>query len=239
MPTRIAGIQPGYLPWLGYFDQMRRVDAFIVADEMQYTSSGWAHRNRVRGPHGAYWLTLPVRPHLGQRICEVELNPRVRWAERHLAILSHFYRRSPHAAALLAELEERLPARAQRLVEVTVPLLYYLRDLLGISTPLLVSSTLGLEAQYRAMFPDNPGPTQRIIAFMKVLGATSLLQGQSGRQYLDLELCRRHGIAVEFQDYPHPVYPQLFQPFVSHLSVIDLLLCCGPREARRVLESVP
>ena len=32
MAVRLAGIQPGYLPWLGYFDQMRRVDVFVVAD---------------------------------------------------------------------------------------------------------------------------------------------------------------------------------------------------------------
>ena len=71
MPTRVAGIQPGYLPWLGYFDQMRRVDAFIIADEMQFSSSGWTHRNRVRGPHGAHWLTCPRDRERGQRICDV------------------------------------------------------------------------------------------------------------------------------------------------------------------------
>lgn len=218
---------------------MRRVDAFVVADEMQYSSSGWAHRNRVRGQHGPYWLTLPVRTHLGQRIYEVELNSEVAWAEHHLEILRHFYRRSPHAEPLIAELAPRLPAQARRLVDVTIPLLGFLRDLLGITTPLLVSSELQLEAQYQAMFADDPGPTQRIIAFMKILGATRLLQGQSARQYLDLELCRRHGIEVEFQDYCHPVYPQLYAPFISHLSVIDLLLCCGPAQARRVLDSVP
>ncbi len=239
MPTRVAGIQPGYLPWLGYFDQMRRVDAFIVADEMQYTSSGWAHRNRVRGPHGPYWLTLPVHPRLGQRICEVRLSPHVAWAEHHLQVLHHFYRRSSHAPALLDELAQRLARHAERLVDVTVPLLFFLRDLLGIRTPLLVSSELGLEKAYLEMFGADLGPTQRIIAFLKTLGATHLLQGQSGRAYLDVELCKRHGISVEFQDYQHPVYPQLYEPFVSHLSVLDLLLCCGPERARNVLESVP
>lgn len=239
MPTRIGGIQPGYLPWLGYFDQMRRVDAFIVADQMQYTSSGWAHRNRVRGPHGAYWLTLPVRPHLGQPICEVALSPNVAWAQHHLEVLDHFYRRSPHTRPLLEALAPLLDRRAERLVEVTVPLLFFLRDLLGIRTPLLLSSQLRLEEQYRQMFGEDLGPTQRIIAFMKLLGATELLQGASARSYLDEALLRRHGLHVEFQEYAHPVYPQLFEPFLSHLSVLDLLLCCGPQRAREVIESVP
>lgn len=239
MPARIAGIQPGYLPWLGYFDQMRRVDAFVIADEMQFSSSGWAHRNRVRGLHGVHWLTLPARPAKGQAICEVPLDARVPWAAKHLETLRHFYARSPFAAELLDALGAALVRNATRLVAVTIPLIRFLAERLGLTTPLVVSSEHGLEARYRAAFAHDPGPTQRIIAFMKALGARELLEGESGQRYLDVELCRRHGIAVTFHRYAHPTYPQLYTPFVSHLSVVDLLLSCGEAEARRVLESVP
>ena len=37
----------------------------------------------------------------------------------------------------------------------------------------------------------------------------------------------QHGIAVEWQQYPHPVYPQLHGAFVPNLSALDLLLNCG------------
>jgi hypothetical protein len=238
-PTRIAGIQPGYLPWLGYLDQMRRVDAFVVADEMQFSSSGWAHRNRVRGPHGAHWLTLPARPRRGARICDVPLDPGVAWADDHLTTLRHFYSRSPFARDLLAALAQALDAAARRLVDVSLPLLRFLAARFGITTPLLVSSELGLERRYRERFPDQPGPTHRIIAFMEALGARELLEGESGRAYLDVALCEAHGIRVTFQAYRHPVYRQLYEPFVSHLSAVDLLLCAGQTQARRVLEAVP
>lgn len=232
---RVAGIQPGYLPWLGYFDQIRRVDAFIVADEMQFSSSGWAHHNRVRGPHGAYWLTLPARPRRGQRICEVELDASVDWREQHLRTLRHFYARSPFAAPLLDEMAAVMDARATRLIDATMPILHWLAAQFGLATPLLLSSQLGLEARYAERFPDRPGPTHRIIAFLQTLGATQLLEGASGADYLDVALCAEHGIAVEFQHYAHPVYQQCFAPFVSHLAALDLLLCAGPHEARRVL----
>jgi hypothetical protein len=239
VPARVAGIQPGYLPWLGYFDQMRRVDAFIIADEMQFSSSGWAHRNRVRGPAGVHWLTVPARPAHGQAICAVPLDASVPWAAKHLETLRHFYARSPFAGELLDALAAVVRAGATRLVEATVPVIRFLAARLGITTPLLVSSELGLEARYEAEFPGTPSPTHRIIAFMKAVGAHDLLEGESGRAYLDVELCAAHGIRVTFHDYAHPTYPQLHDPFVSHLSVVDLLLCRGEREARRVLESVP
>ena len=42
----------------------------------------------------------------------------------------------------------------------------------------------------------------------------------------------RHGIAVEWQDFAHPVYPQLHGEFVPYLSALDLLLNCGPRSGQ-------
>ena len=236
MPARIAGIQPGYLPWLGYFDQMRRVDAFIIADEMQFSSSGWAHRNRVRGPNGVHWLTLPARPERGQAIRDVPLDPDVPWAANHAETLRHFYARSPFAADELDALAAALRGRATRLVEATIPVIRFLAARLGITTPLVVSSEAGLEARYRAEFPREESPTHRIIAFLKALGARELLEGESGRDYLDVGLCEAHGIRVTFHHYAHPVYPQLHEPFESHLSAVDLLLCRGAHEARRVLE---
>jgi hypothetical protein len=176
---------------------------------------------------------------LGQPIHEVQLSAHVAWAHQHLDWLDHFYRRSPYRTEILAEISPLLLRPAQRLVEVTVPLLHRLRDLLGISTPLLLSSELGLENVYAERFPDKPGPTHRIVAFLQHLGATSLLQGETARTYLDVELCRRYGIEVEFHHYQHPEYPQLFVPFISHLSVIDLLLCCGVDASRRILFTVP
>lgn len=239
MPARIAGIQPGYLPWLGYFDQMRRVDAFIVADEMQFSSSGWAHRNRVRGPEGAHWLTLPARAVREQAIRDVPLDPTVPWKAKHLETLRHFYARSTFAADLLDALGTVLDATAARLVDATIPVIRFLAARLGLTTPLVVSSEMGLERAYVEQFPGDPGPTHRIIAFMKALGAHELLEGESGRAYLDVALCEAHGIRVTFHHYAHPRYPQLHAPFVSHLSAVDLLLSCGEEHARRVLEAVP
>jgi len=45
---------------------------------------------------------------------------------------------------------------------------------------------------------------------------------------MDLEKFDEAGIQVEFQDFHHPVYAQLHGQFVSHLSVIDLMLNEGP-----------
>jgi len=235
--TRIAGIQPGYLPWLGYFDQMLRVDAFLVADELPFSSSGWTHRNRVKGPDGAQWLTLPARPRQGQAIREVPLDPAVPWRRKHLATLRHLYADAPAGAELLDALERAWPERAERLPDASLPTIRFLAERLGIATPILLSSELGLEARYAERFPDRPGPTHRIVAYLEALGATELVEGAAGLDYFDVALFESHGMRVHFQHYAHPTYRQLHGEFVSHLSAIDLLLCEGEDAARRILRA--
>jgi WbqC-like protein family len=50
--------------------------------------------------------------------------------------------------------------------------------------------------------------------------------------YMDTALFQANGVAVEFQDYAHPQYRQLWskeQGFISHLSIVDLLFNHGPQ----------
>jgi hypothetical protein len=236
--VRIAGIQPGYLPWLGYFDQMQRVDAFLIADELPYSSSGWAHRNRIKAPDGrSRWLTLPARPKHGQCIHQVAMEASVPWVRKHMTSLRHFYARGACVDGTLDDIERILDQTATRLVDASIPTIRFIASRLGLTTPLLLSSELGLEARYAARFPEQPGPTHRIVAYMEALGATELLEAEAGLKYLDVGLFESFGLQVKFHLYEHPVYAQLHGRFLSHMSAIDLLLCVGTTHARTVLKS--
>ncbi len=108
-------LQPGYLPWLGFFDQMRRADVFVYYDDVQYDKHGWRNRNRVKAPDGPQWLTVPVRHHgLGQpRIMDAVIDPRAPWARKHVAhACRQFYAKAPHV--------QQLPAGARRVADAAV-----------------------------------------------------------------------------------------------------------------------
>ena len=63
------------------------------------------------------------------------------------------------------------------------------------------------------------------------VGATTYVSGVSGRDYLDRERFQKAGIDLQFQDFHHPIYRQVSEPFLPCLSVIDLLFTHGPRSA--------
>jgi hypothetical protein len=56
----IGILQPGYLPWLGFFEQLFRSDVFVIYDDVQYDKEGWRNRNRIKTANGIQWLTVPV-----------------------------------------------------------------------------------------------------------------------------------------------------------------------------------
>jgi hypothetical protein len=228
----VAAHQPAFLPWLGYLDKMARADLFVVVDCVQYEAQNFQNRNRIKRHDGAGWLTVPV--HRGQRdrvddkrICD-ERNPRHTWRRRVWGALVGHYGRAPWFARYADELHDVIAVRPwQRLIDLDLATLELARRWLGITRPMVRSSTLDLVG----------GKTDRIIDLCRKVNATTYLSGSGGSAgYLDVAAMRRAGIDVVWQRFAHPVHPQRYPHlgFLPNLAFVDLVLNCGP-EARAIL----
>ena len=51
--------------------------------------------------------------------------------------------------------------------------------------------------------------------------ATHYVSGIHGKDYLNEESFKEHNISVEYQDFKHPVYPQLYGEFVANFAIVD------------------
>jgi hypothetical protein len=225
---RVAILQPSYLPWLGYFEQIHHADLFIFLNDVQYTKSDWRNRNRIKTPRGIAWITVPVRRQgLQQRICETCINHATPWPERHVNLLREHYRKAPHFEAVMDVIGPHLAARPLLLQDLAIGLVLDLAKFMGIPPNTVRSSDLGVRET------DRNG---RLIAMCRRVGATELYESAAGRAYMDVARFAAAGVRVVFQDYRHPTYRQFFGPFVSHLSVVDLLFHYGP-DARQVVIS--
>jgi len=82
-------------------------------------------------------------------------------------------------------------------------------------------------------------PTDRLIDICKEVKADTYLAGQDGMKYMDLERFNENGIEIITQDFKHPIYPQMFSDFQSHMSVVDLLFNCGPESLNKICDMNP
>jgi hypothetical protein len=226
---RLGALQPGYLPWLGFFDQVARCDCFILYDDLPYSKDSWRNRNRIRLPSGWSWLTVPVvNKAVSQKtIREVEISEQGHWRQQHWGTIKNHYARAPHFR-VHEPFFARLYEKSWRfLVDLDLEIIYYLLHVLGVHTTILLSSDEGLEAEYGRMRPRGKDATGRLAFLCRRLGADTFLEGALGRAYIDLMRLESLGIALEFHDYRHPYYRQLFGGFIPYLSVIDLLFNHG------------
>ena len=71
--------------------------------------------------------------------------------------------------------------------------------------------------------------TELIVDVCRALEADVYLSGSGGgRDYNDEELLREHGIELRYDEYAYPEHPQLWGDFEPNLSVLDVLMNCGP-----------
>lgn len=218
----VVVLQPGYLPWLGFFDQVLRSDIFVFFDDAQYDRRGWRNRNRVKAEDGQpQWLTVPVRHEGVQRIMDVAINNETPWARTHIRTIRQCYRSAPYLDRYIGELEELLSRRWEGIADLDIEVVKLMCGWLGIPGRFMRSSELAI-----------PGRRSEFMLNMCLhLGATHYMSGDAAKAYLDVDLLQGHGVGVIWQHYSHPQYPQQHGAFVPYLSALDLLLNCGEESA--------
>ena len=221
--------QPEHLPWLGFFDKMRQADVFVLLDTTQFAKDDFQNRNRIKTQNGAAWLTIPVfkKGKSKQRILDAEICNDRDWGRRCWALMEQSYGDAPHFAEHRSFFEDLYKREWSRLVELNTLIIRYLADALELEGQVTTASELEL--------PER-GADHVNLAICRALEADVYLSGSHGRAYLDESPFAEHGIEVRYQEFQHPVYPQLWGDFLSHMSTIDLLFNCGA-SSREVIEA--
>ena len=214
--TVLAAHQPQYLPWLGFFDKLAQADVFVLLDNVQFKKNEWQNRNRIKGPSGPQWITVPVAHKFPQTIAEVEVRESEPWRRKHLRALESNYGKAAHFADEMPLFAEVLETPWSHLAALNIDLIRRLSRRLGITTDIRLGSDIAAREE----------PTLRLVDLCRELSADVYLSGAGG-DYLETERFGEAGVELLFQSYEHPVYEQLHGDFEPYLSIADLLMNCG------------
>lgn len=215
----IIGIhQPNYLPYLGFFDKIRRSDIFVILDDAQFSKGDFHNRNRIKTANGSKWVTIPVIESF-KPINETHINFDLKfgkssWNEYHLNLIQENYKKALFFNKLFPRFKEFYSLRIDNLAINNIQLILLFCELFRINTPIHFSSTLNLKSC----------SSQRLIDICKYFDADTYLSGQDGPNYMNLNLFNKSQIQVKVQNFKHPVYNQLHNDFLPFLSSLDALL---------------
>jgi hypothetical protein len=224
---KVGIIQSNFLPWRGYFDFIRETELFILHDDLQYTKGDWRNRNKIKTERGLEWITVPVRyRHTKQLIEETQVDYSTPWAQKVLNRIRDSYRRAPHFEYYFSELADLLSQPAVSISDLNLSLIHWVCHHLEIHTPIKMSRE----------FHPHGAKTERLIGILQQVKATTYLSGPAAQAYLIPQMFEQAGIRLEYKQYDYSEYEQLYPPFESAVSVIDLLFMKG-KEAILYLEN--
>jgi hypothetical protein len=214
--------QPIFLPWPGFFHKALRADVLVLLDQVQFPQGrSWMYRNRLKSDQGDHWLRVPIR-RAGrgrQMVADVEIYDETNWRGRHVRSLRELYAHAPYIRAHLPALED-IYARGQRtLVAFNVDLIRYLWRVLEIPGTLRLQSELGVTGR----------GTDLLANVCHAVNAETYVALAVARKYLEPETLTARGIELVLVKFHPLIYPQLWGDFRYNLSMLDVLLNCGPK----------
>jgi hypothetical protein len=218
----VAGHQPNYLPWLGFFDKIRRSDIFIIEDNIQFERQGFTNRNRILTADGVRWLSVPIehanKPLLINEV-RIANDGEPRWGRKHWLTIKHGYCKAPYWNDFCGFFEETYERKWDKLIDLNMHLIKGIMEFLKIDKPVVMSSSLAASGK----------KTELIVAQCKEIGADVQLAGNGCKKYIEQSLFDQQNIRLVFQDFIHPTYPQSKSEFVPNLSVVDYLFFNGTK----------
>jgi hypothetical protein len=211
--------QAQYLPWLGYFDKIKKSDVFVFLDKVQYKKREYQNRNRIKTANGPQWLTVPVetKNKYEQFLHEVSIDTERDWRASHLKALEINYHKADYFGGVFGYFEDIYGRDWRRLIDLNKEIISFLLRYLKIEVP--VKGELDLDTSETG--------TRRIIEICRKAGADTYLSGIGGKDYLEEELFEENGINLIYQDFEHPVYKQLYGDFIPYMSAVDMIFNCG------------
>ncbi|OPY18525.1 MAG: WbqC-like protein family protein [Methanomethylovorans sp. PtaU1.Bin093] len=216
----VAGHQPTYLPYLGFFDKMSKSDIFMILDDVQFNKKDFQHRNRIRIPEGWKWLTVPIVKEGKIPINEIlinnqKINGKPVWSDTHLRIIDINYNKTPYYESYIEDLSKIYNRKHTHLADLNLSIIQYLIKAFEIDIELVYSSKLGFTTT----------SSQRIADIVNSLGGDTYLSGIGGLDYLDQSVFKE--IKVEYQQFEHPMYTQRYTGFEKNMAAIDALFNVG------------
>jgi hypothetical protein len=151
---------------MGFFQKMEAADLFVILDDVQYTKNNFQNRNKFQNKNGVdEWFSVELEQHANLKLIkDIIVSKNAKWKR---VILNKL---QTNFGVDFSEIY-----LSNYLVDINIASIEYCRTKLGITTPMVRSSELGIVSL----------SSQRLADICKHFNATEYISGDGGRAYLD------------------------------------------------------
>jgi len=211
---KVAIMQPYFFPYLGYFQLIHAIDAFVVYDDVNYIKGGWINRNFILSKGEKTRITLQLfGASPNKLINQVEVGSN---SLKLLKTIQQSYSRAPYYQDVMNLIEEILRSKETNLALFLNFSLRKICDYLGLKREWYLSSDLDKDTSLQGQ--------KKVLAVCKELGATHYINMLGGRELYDNTSFTDYGFQLSFLEAFMKPYNQQNNQFIPNLSIIDALM---------------
>jgi hypothetical protein len=187
---RISFNQPAFIPGGGFFAQLLNSDRMVLLDETLLAHGfTYVNRNRIKGPLGEVWMTVPLkRKGRGdQKIKDLEIYEKAKWAKKFLLTLKHFYGKSVYFEPTFEKVKEAVEPPDRSFMNLALALLNILTANFEIDKEMTLQSKMGITGK----------GTPLLVSLAKELGGEEVILPYFSAKAVDCAEFKRENIKVQ------------------------------------------
>jgi len=193
-PIVVAGHQPNFFPWFGYFEKMLKCDIFVFSDDVQYPKQCYANRVEIPINKQPAYLTLPVSKGDDDRIADKRYQKDKSVLKKLIKTIHFNLGGFPYSSDIAPILDEFAKVYMEY---TTIGLLNshmneYIASFLGINVETRMGTDLKLEPYHK---------NERLIHRCQLLDSSVYLCGQGADCYQNEAQINEAGITLRRIDY--------------------------------------
>lgn len=228
----VGMMQPTFMPWLGYFELIHKVDTFIFLDDFQFSVQSYHQRNRLfvnKGQVG--WYSVPVKKLLSYKmpLNQAQIDDDIPWRIKFWKRIQQNYGKARYYKDYEAIINQWLLSSYSNLAEQNIAFVKIICDAIGIGGVFLNSSEFASQKQ----------SSERVVELLRWSDAHCYYCANGSFDYMFQEkVFPLSDIEVLFQSFKLKPYPQVGSPdnFVPYLCVLDALFNVGPDDTAALIK---
>ena len=211
----IAGNQPYFIPYLGFWQLVNAADLFLIGDDYNFIKRGWIQRNRILVNGQPHFLGLEVK-HITsfRKINETEFVDFD--VGQKLNTIYRAYRKAPQFDAGYNLVKAILDNPERNVAEFLFQSIKDVCRFLGINTKFIRSSEIPGNDSYKREY--------RIYDFCQRLGGDTYINAVGGQDLYHFDDFEKHGVTLKFIHPNLRPYKQFGNEFVPGLSILDVIM---------------
>ena len=219
-------MQPYFLPYIGYFQLIKAVEKYVIADNLNYIKQGWINRNKLLLNGNEFLFNLAViGASQNKMINEIFVGDD---QSRLLRTIEVNYRKAPFFADVFPLIEKMLIHEDKNLARFIGNSLKIIADYLNFNTEFEYMSDLNRDTSLKAQ--------DMVINVCKLVNATEYLNAIGGMDLYDKQTFKQAGVDLYFIKTNKIEYQQFNNLFVPNLSMLDVLMFNSVEAVNELLE---